>query len=255
MPTKKMRRGLRRSKKLRGGMFSSFKKAIGISEKPTDCDGSKSCHDLRLYEKFLTEDHGFNNHKEFYITLNKSLTKLGLYRLLENVIKGEALVGTEIIRFKSFLKCVLILMIDSYNFKYESEFNLKLDLTVDKINSVDGIIKNSVFNPPIEVCKYVKYFLEVFFKFFTPEVLDLNPKTGKDLEEKLAFKTEPANQPIQTTQTLALKNEPANQAIQALALRVDELTQRVEAMENKAGNTNPNKNSKQIGNDAMPKIE
>jgi hypothetical protein len=246
-------------------MFSSFKKAIGISEKPTDCDGSKSCNDLILYEKFLTEDHGFNNHKDYYKPLNQSLTKLGLYRLLERVINGEALVGTEIIRFKSFLKCVLILMIDSHEFNYESVFNLDLKLTVDKINSVDGIIKNSVFKPPIDVCNYVKYFLEVFFKFFTPKVLALNPKTGKDLEEKLDLKTEPANKPIQTTQTLALKNEPANQAIQALALRVDELTQRVEAMENKAGNskagnTNPNKNSKQvgntnskIGNGAMPK--
>jgi hypothetical protein len=63
MPTKKMRRGLRRSKKLRGGMFSSLKSGIrsviGISEKPTDCDGSKSCNDLRLYEKQLTKDWGF----------------------------------------------------------------------------------------------------------------------------------------------------------------------------------------------------
>ena len=141
-------------------------------------------------------------------------------------------------------------MIDSHEFNYESVFNLDLKLTVDKINSVDGIIKNSVFKPPIDVCNYVKYFLEVFFKFFTYEVLDLNPKTGKDLEEKLALKTEPANQPIQT---LALKPEPANQSIQALALRVDELTKRVEAMENKVGNTNPNKNSKQVGNGAMPK--
>ena len=234
-------------------MFSSLKKAIGISEKPTDCDGSKSCNDLILYEKFLTKDWGFHFHKDYYKTLNQSLTKLGLYRLLENVIKNQALVGTEIIRFKSFLKCVLILMIDSHEFKYESEFNLDLKLTVDKINSVDGIIKNSVFKP--DVCKYVKSFLEVFFKFFTPKVLVLNPKTGKDLEEKLVLKTEPANQP---TQTLDLKPEPANQAIQALALRVDELTKRVEAMENKAGNskvgnTNPNKNSKQVGNDAMPK--
>ena len=316
MPTKKLKRGLRNSKKLRGGMF-------GFSSKPTGCKNDKDCEKLISYENELTL-HGYTKLKNVRMytktNMKKYFKESDFYDLLEKLIDGQKLVGTEIIRYKTFIKWIATLMHDTQNDKDGDKLIHNIDARGAQFvkTFLEGFFEPYDFKPKVvngkviqptqfvcegdpEWCHYLNSVLENLnngHKYTGILPTAVEPQMGKYMMQSGSYQVldkviegkQLSDEEIHNYKLLliilkGLLNEsiiPKHKehaakidsiistanfevadaiffkkflnsyfaTIQTLALRVDELTERIEAMENKAGNSKivqGNKNSK-IGN-------